>query len=99
MVGFGFLPKAESVSVKPDFNLLKTIYDDEPGLVSDKLKNVLEITRTFIGKGKARGLVLAYDEAQNMGDHAEKGEYPNTVRHSVCGAWWDWQRQDDASCR
>jgi len=58
------------------FNALMKIFNETPGLMSDKLKNVLEFVWQCISAQNAKGLVFAYDEAQNLADQAEKGEYP-----------------------
>ncbi len=61
---------------KLDFQTLLTMYNNAPGLVSDKLKSVLETVWVHVAQLNKRGIVFAYDEAQNLGDHAEKDEYP-----------------------
>lgn len=59
-----------------DFETLVGLYRQTPGLASDKLRTVLEsVWQSMKGQGK-RGIVFAYDEAQNLTDHAAKGEYP-----------------------
>jgi hypothetical protein len=73
-IGFG---KAENIVREPlDYKALKKIYDDAPGLVSDKLKSTLEYIWFAIPPGKVSGIVFAYDEAQNLADHAKAKEYP-----------------------
>ena len=55
---------------------MKVLYDRTPGLTSDKLKAVLEfVWQCLRGKGD-HGVLFAYDEAQNLSDHAGKDEYP-----------------------
>lgn len=73
-IGFGASP--EKLPLRLDFALLKRVYDQTPGLVSDKLKAVLELVWASLKKTNARGLVLAYDEAQNLGDQAARHQYP-----------------------
>jgi hypothetical protein len=53
-------------------NLFKAI----PGLISDKLKGVLEFVWDCLKRQNIRGMIFAYDEAQTMADHAEKEQYP-----------------------
>jgi len=55
---------------------LERIYNETPGLVSDKLKAILRYVGTLITGSQIKGIVYAYDEAQNMADHAEKDQYP-----------------------
>lgn len=55
---------------------LRKMYDEAPGLVSDKLKFVLENVRVAVdGIGK-QGIVFAYDEAQNLSDNSRKDRFP-----------------------
>jgi hypothetical protein len=42
----------------------------------DKLKRVLEMIWHYVEHADRPGLVFAYDEAQNLSDHAAKDEYP-----------------------
>lgn len=72
----GFTQEKEQVKVTLEYSTLKTIYDQTPGLVSDKLKNVLETVWTRVQSSERRGIIFAYDEAQNLADHAEKDQYP-----------------------
>lgn len=53
-----------------------SLYNGTPGLVSDKLKAVLETTWAVVKGSGAKGIVLAYDEAQNLSDRADKDQYP-----------------------
>ncbi len=72
----GFIPKEEKKPVYLDFQLLKQVYDQTPGLVSDKLKTILELVWACLRNTRCRGIVLAYDEAQNLSDQAESQQYP-----------------------
>ena len=73
-IGFGAI--AEKQSVRLDYNLLKWVYDQTPGLTSDKLKAVLELVWNNLKDSNAHGVVLAYDEAQNLSDQAAAQQYP-----------------------
>jgi hypothetical protein len=75
-VPIGFAARGETEPVRLDFRTLSTIYDSTPGLPADKLKAVLDVVWAALKLRGARGLVFAYDEAQNLADHAEKTEYP-----------------------
>jgi hypothetical protein len=66
----------DSTRVTLDFPTLTTIYNRTPGLVSDKIKGVLESVWPYVEKFDRRGIIFAYDEAQNLSDHAAKGQYP-----------------------
>lgn len=72
----GFVPQNKPVHQAIDFNFLISVFQQTPGMVSDKLKAVLEFAWDCLRKLKRRGLVFAYDEAQNLADNAEKNEYP-----------------------
>ena len=61
---------------KLNFQTLKTIYDNIPGLVADKLKGVLETVWTYLRQSNKRGLIFAYDEAQNLADHRAHNQFP-----------------------
>ena len=52
------------------------LFRETPGLVSDKLKKVLECAWECLKREGRRGLVFAYDEAQHLSDHAVGNEYP-----------------------
>lgn len=72
----GFLDKKESYEYKLNFNFLFTLYQNTPGLVLDKLKCVLEFTWSCLQNQDIKGLIFAYDEAQNLSDQAAKEQYP-----------------------
>ncbi len=72
----GFVPEVEKKTVRLDFALLKKLYDQTPGLVSDKLKTVLEFVWSCLRNTHCKGIVLAYDEAQNLSDQASSQQYP-----------------------
>lgn len=59
-----------------DFTSLVDIYNSIPGLVIDKLKGVLEFVWSHLAKHGKKGLIFAYDEAQNLADQATKEQYP-----------------------
>ena len=74
--GIGFRPERRHVHQTYDYETMLTLFQNTPGLVSDKLKRVLECAWECMHREKKRGLVFAYDEAQNLSDHTTKGEYP-----------------------
>lgn len=76
LVPIGFGAKTREVQHTLDFASLSYIYENTPGLEVDKIKNVLEIVWDGLAKRAPRGLVLAYDEAQNLADHAAKEQFP-----------------------
>lgn len=72
----GFGENSEQVSATLNFLALKAIYDSTPGLVLDKLKTVLEFVWPQIEAIKRRGIIFAYDEAQNLRDYDSKEQFP-----------------------
>ena len=70
----GFMNQTSQVNL--NYASLKKIYDETPGLVSDKLKFVLEYVWGVIKQFDKCGVIFAYDEAQNLTDRADKDQYP-----------------------
>lgn len=70
--GFGFRHVDEML----DFETMLGFFNKTHGLIADKLKALLEFVWLCLQKHGVRGVVFAYDEAQNMSDHAVKEEYP-----------------------
>lgn len=76
-IGFGAKPQKAPITL--DFNTLEQIYSSTPGLPSDKLKRVLELVWEAVRNRTERGLIFAYDEAQNLSDHATQDQYPTSL--------------------
>lgn len=73
----GFTGGEERLLRTLDFATLKAVFESAPGLVADKLKFVLELIWQYLPpERKGKGMIFAYDEAQNLADHAEKQQYP-----------------------
>lgn len=72
----GFVDTTQSVELKLNYDTLRQAYEQTPGLVSDKLKFVLELAWNFLKRSDAKGIVFAYDEAQNLSDQAPKEQFP-----------------------
>lgn len=76
-IGFG--KASESLRYRSfDYRSLRELYDQTPGLVADKLKRVFDVVWEVISTldQPIPGVVFAYDEAQNMSDHAAKQQFP-----------------------
>jgi len=71
----GFRNEPEIRRVPLDFHLYRGLYDRTPGLVADKLKAVLDLAWECASPGH-RGIVFAYDEAQNLADQPARAQYP-----------------------
>ncbi|MBV7500413.1 MULTISPECIES: ATP-binding protein [unclassified Achromobacter] len=67
---------ASTIVRRLDHQHLLSVYQNTPGLIGDKLKAVLELSWEAIKAAGGRGIVFAYDEAQNLADHAQKEQYP-----------------------
>ncbi len=73
----GFAAEARRIRPKLGYEALRSLYERTPGLSLDKLKFVLEFAWTALSKTRnARGIIFAYDEAQNLGSRSAKQECP-----------------------
>ena len=74
--GMGFQPPKSSISRRLSFENMLECFKETPGLVADKLKAILELIWRCLKPHGVKGIVFAYDEAQNLSDHASEKEYP-----------------------
>lgn len=73
----GFIAGTEKVKHTLNYQTLLDIYKDTPGLALDKLKAVLEkVWQVLAIAYNPKGIIFAYDEAQNLSDQAQKEQYP-----------------------
>ena len=73
----GFAGSEETLETTLNYAGLRRIYSHTPGLALDKLKTVLESAWNALSSERGvRGIIFAYDEAQNLADHSEKEEFP-----------------------
>lgn len=74
----GFRPDNDEsqARVPLDYSTLEGRYLDTPGLPTDKLKAVLEYVSVVLAERGRSRVVFAYDEAQNLSDHAAHNEFP-----------------------
>ena len=72
----GLVRTVESTTQRLDFETLLGIWNTTPGLASDKLKAVLDRIWEALRPLGVPGVVFAYDEAQNLADHAAGDEHP-----------------------
>ena len=77
----GFDGQVDLFDATLNYATLRAVYEQTGGLVADKLKATLAFVWKSAGSlpTPPRGIVFAYDEAQNMADHAKKDEYPLSV--------------------
>lgn len=75
-IGFSIKDTATQISHTLNYTNLIGLFESIPGLVSDKLKGILEIVWLCLLPHGYKGIIFAYDEAQTMADHLEKEQYP-----------------------
>ena len=61
------------------FDALKALYEQSAGLPSDRLRAVLLHVTRLAHKVRIQGVILGYDEAQCLCDHAERNEFPMSM--------------------
>jgi len=87
----GFIREIHETKNTLNYNFLIEIYKNTPGLIADKLKNILKITWDCLKPLGAKGLIFAYDEAQNLSDQEKKEQYPLSLLLDI---FQSIQRQD-----
>jgi Cdc6-like AAA superfamily ATPase len=75
----GFAAAAEPRLIPLSHGVLASVYESTPGLISDKIKTTLEFAWQHLRQQEQRRVIFAYDEAQNLSDHAEKEQFPLSV--------------------
>lgn len=76
-VGFAAPPVPEEIPLSHD--VLVDIYEGTPGLTADKIKATLEFAWEHLEKQGQRKVIFAYDEAQNLSDHASRDQFPLSI--------------------
>ncbi len=74
--GVGFTSQDKTENITLNYENLLSLYNATPGLIVDKLKNVFDVISASVRQIGKKGIVFAYDEAQNLADHAQKEQYP-----------------------
>lgn len=72
----GFTGATSSSEIPLNYSTLRAIFDNTPGLMSDKLRSVIELVGTRASAMGASGIIFAYDEAQTMFDSPAEKQYP-----------------------
>jgi AAA ATPase domain len=75
----GFAAPSEPRRIPLSHEVLTSVYSDTPGLISDKIKATLEFAWHHLRQEDRHNVIFAYDEAQNLSDHAEKEQFPLSV--------------------
>lgn len=87
----GFSAEQEEIPRTLGFRDLMEIYESVPGLSLDKIKGVLGIAwRAVSSMPDVRGIIFAYDEAQNLADRSANEQYPLSL---LLDAFQSLQRQ------
>lgn len=77
--GTGFTASPSTKEIPLTHGILLGVFEGTPGLVSDKIKATLEFAwQALRAQGKDK-VIFAYDEAQNLSDHASKDQFPLSV--------------------
>ena len=76
-IGFG--APGEPREVPLSHEILVGVYTRTPGLTSDKIKATLEFAWEHLRQQGDHKVIFAYDEAQNLTDHAGKDQFPLSV--------------------
>ncbi len=72
----GFLSKKHFLEETLNYTALMSLYNRFPGLVSDRLKAIMEVVWRVLSSHRIQGVIFAYDEAQTLADHTKKDQYP-----------------------
>jgi hypothetical protein len=75
----GFAAPGEPRRISLSHDVLVSVYNSTPGLISDKIKATLDFAWEHLRRQEPRRVIFAYDEAQNLSDHAEKEQFPLSV--------------------
>lgn len=75
----GFAAAAQSEEVPLSHEVLVGVYQGTPGLTADKIKATLEFAWEHLKDREQHRVIFAYDEAQNLSDHAAKEQFPLSV--------------------
>jgi len=75
----GFSAPSQPGRIPLSHEVLVSVYTSTPGLVSDKIKATLEFVWRHLREHGQHRVIFAYDEAQNLSDHADKEQFPLSV--------------------
>jgi AAA ATPase domain len=77
--GLGFTSSTTRHPITLNYEALINVFNSSPGLIVDKLKAVFALVSPAVLQSGKKGIVFAYDEAQNLADHAQKEQYPLSI--------------------
>jgi AAA ATPase domain len=75
----GFAAPSQLQEVPLTHEVLVAVYERTPGLIADKIKATLEFAWEHLREQGQHRVIFAYDEAQNLSDHATKEQFPLSV--------------------
>lgn len=75
----GFGATTEPLIEPVNYQFLTNMFDQTPGLIDDKLKAVLEFVWHLVRQTDRKGIIFAYDEAQNLSDNNSRNQYPLSI--------------------
>lgn len=75
----GFAAPSQGREVPLTHEVLVSVYEGTPGLTADKIKATLEFAWERLREQGQQRVIFAYDEAQNLSDHAAKDQFPLSV--------------------
>ncbi len=75
----GFSASSQPREVPLTHGVLVGVYERTPGLVADKIKATLEFAWEHLQAQGHHRVIFAYDEAQNLSDHATSEQFPLSV--------------------
>ena len=77
VLNVGFEAGTREVRHTLGYEALMGLYNGIPGLALDKIKGVLELAWNALSNvSQMKGIIFAYDEAQNLSDQSAKEQYP-----------------------
>ncbi|MCL1897542.1 MAG: ATP-binding protein, partial [Micrococcales bacterium] len=77
VVPTGFTSQSmRDVEVSLGYETLMNLFDSTSGLVSDKLRAVLEFAHQHLAEASHQRVVFAYDEAQNLAERSKREQFP-----------------------
>ena len=74
----GSVTTSERETIRFDYQTMMALFEQEPGLTSDKIKRILLIAWELMQNNMQdkKGIIFAWDEAQNLTDRSADNEYP-----------------------
>lgn len=90
MLPFGFTSKRQIKEKPLAFDDLWGVFNSTNGLTIDRLKALLTYCARLVEGTSLKGIIFAYDEAQNLSDHSAQDEFPLAL---LLDAFSSMQRQ------